>query len=65
MVCLLHIVWPVPNVTRILLVPQLLVYGIVGAAVYGVLAYLFGAITDVIDKYTLKGILRKLHLIKK
>ena len=64
-VYLLQIVWPVYEVTRILIVPQLLVYGIAGAAVYGVLAYLFGAITDVIDKNTLKGILRKLHLIKK
>ena len=64
-VYLLQIVWPVYEVTRILIVPQLMVYGIVGAAVYGVLAYLFGAITDVIDKNTLKGILRKLHLIKK
>ena len=61
----LRIVWPIPLATRGLLIPQLAVFGIVGAAVYGVLAYLFGAITDVMDKNTLKGILRKLHLTKK
>lgn len=62
---LLQMVWPVPLATRGLLIPQLAVFGIAGAAVYGVLAYLFGAITDVMDKNTLKGILRKLHLVKK
>ncbi len=61
----LVIVWPIPLAVRGLLIPQLLVFGVAGAAVYGVLAYLFGAITDVMDKNTLKGILRKLHLIKK
>ncbi len=61
----LRIVWPVPPEVRGLLIPQLAVFGVVGAAVYGMLAYLFGAITDVMDKNTLKGILRKLHLIKK
>ena len=61
----LMVVWPVPLATRGWLIPQLAVFGIAGAVVYGVLAYLFGAITDVMDKDTLKGILRKLHLVKK
>ena len=64
-IALLHIVWPVPGVDRFSILPQLVVYGIAGASVYGVLAYLFGAITDVMDKDKLKGILRKLHLVKK
>lgn len=61
----LTVVWPIPLATRGWLIPQLAVFGIAGAVVYGVLAYLFGAITDVMDKDTLKGILRKLHLVKK
>ena len=64
-VVLLHIIWPVPNLQRFSIIPQLAVYGIAGASVYGVLAYLFGAITDVMDKDKIKGILRKLHLVKK
>ena len=64
-VVLLHIIWPVPNLKRFSIIPQLAVYGIAGASVYGVLAYLFGAITDVMDKDKIKGILRKLHLVKK
>lgn len=62
---ILRIVWPEPDFTRGWLIPYLAVFGIVGAAVYGVLAYLFGAITDVMDKNTIKGILRKLHLVRK
>lgn len=64
-VVLLHFIWPVPNLQRFSIIPQLVVYGIAGASVYGVLAYLFGAITDVMDKDKIKGILRKLHLVKK
>ena len=64
-VVLLHFIWPVPNLQRFSIIPQLAVYGIAGASVYGVLAYLFGAITDVMDKDKIKGILRKLHLVKK
>lgn len=64
-VVLLKFLWPVVESRGILLLLQLAVFGIAGAVVYGVLAYLFGAITDVMDKNTLKGILRKLHLIKK
>lgn len=64
-VVLLYIIWPVPIAKRFSIIPQLAVYGIAGASVYGVLAYLFGAITDVVDKNKLQGILRKLHLVKK
>ena len=64
-VILLKHLWPVVNSRGIVFILQLAVYAIAGAAVYGVLAYLFGAVTDVIDKNTIKGLLRKLHLTRK
>ncbi|MBR3987828.1 MAG: polysaccharide biosynthesis protein [Clostridia bacterium] len=64
-VILLKLLCPVVDSRGVVLLLQLGVYAVAGALVYGVLAYLFGAITDVMDKNTLKGILRKLHLIKK
>lgn len=63
-VMLLKLLWPVVESRGIMLIVQLGVFAVVGAAVYGVLAYLFGAITDVMDKDTLKKLLRKLHLAK-
>lgn len=64
-IVLLKMVWPVVETRSILLILQLAAYALVGAAVYGVLAYKFGAITDIMDKNTLKRILSKLHLTKK
>lgn len=64
-VALLKHLWQVSDSSNLLLLVQLAVFAFVGAGIYAVLAYLFGAITDVMDKSTLKGILNKLHLIKK
>ncbi len=64
-VVLLKFLLPVVESRGILLVLQLGLYAIAGAAVYGFLAYKFGAITDVMDINKFKGILRKLHLTKK
>ncbi len=64
-VILLKHLWPVVETRGSLFILQLEVYALAGAIVYGVLAYLFGAITDVIEKNTFKWILRKFHLIKK
>lgn len=64
-VLVLKFVWPVIEERGILLVLQMVVYALAGAAVYGLLAYEFGAITDVIGEEKIKGILRKLHLTKK
>lgn len=64
-VILLKALWPLVESRGVLLILQLGVFALLGAAVYGFLAYKFGAITDVMDNNTLKGILRKLHLTKK
>ncbi|MBQ8572341.1 MAG: oligosaccharide flippase family protein [Ruminococcus sp.] len=64
-VMLLKFLLPVVESRGILLVLQLGLYALVGAAVYGFLAYRFGAITDVMDLNKFKGVLRKLHLTKK
>lgn len=64
-VMLLKFLLPVVESRGILLVLQLGLYALVGAAVYGFLAYRFGAITDVMDLNKFKEVLRKLHLTKK
>ena len=63
-VLLLRFFWPVIEDRSLMLVIQVGVFVVVGAIVYGVLAYLFGAITDVMGKDKIDGFLRKLHLKK-
>lgn len=63
-VLLLRFFWPVIEDRSLMLVIQVGVFAVVGAIVYGVLAYLFGAITDVMGKDKIDGFLRKLHLKK-
>lgn len=63
-VLLLKFFWPVIEDRSLMLVLQVGVFAVAGAVVYGVLAYLFGAITDVMGKDKIYGILRKLHLKK-
>lgn len=63
-VLLLKFFWPVIEDRSLMLVIQVGVFAVVGAIVYGVLAYLFGAITDVMGKDKIDGLLRKLHLKK-
>ena len=63
-VILLKYIWPVIEHRGLMLVLQVGVFAVAGAVVYGVLAYLFGAITDVMGKDKIDGLLRKLHLKK-
>ncbi len=63
-VLLLKYFWPVIEDRGLMLVVQMGVFAIIGAVVYGVLAYAFGAVTDVMGKDKINGLLRKLHLKK-
>ena len=60
----LKFVWPVIEERGVMLILQMAVYAIAGAAVYGFLAYKLDAITEVIGEDKINSILRKLHLKK-
>lgn len=60
----LKFVWPVIEERGLMLILQMAVFALAGAAVYGLLAYKMGAITDVIGEDKINSVLRKLHLKK-
>ncbi len=63
-VILIKSFWPVTSQGTLLLIVQLGVYSVSGAIIYGISAYKFGLISEVLGQETIDRYLRKLHLKK-